>query len=328
MTTMAFFDVSSPLLRRPSGAALALVLVAGTGLLGAGCGDDGDGDGRGSTLPGFGRWPVPRTWSSGDRFGYGVASFERTSPEDLSRQLDDRTCFLHVDFVEAIQGGTQPDIQREGPCLLTSQRGRLIGSDRVILDELPRDQLQPLCAGPVQRSTSELTGLPPFGICDPTGSLASPVQFPCDNLDGVPDYYRVESGPSDDVADVVTMLDGRVPRPVVPTIVTPDLVGNGVAVWPDGAFVVGWSGAPATAGGVELVVRRRDDTGPVLRCITDDTGQLEVPESLLGELRDQPVLVEVSRFEQVVAESEEEDEIIPVRLTYQVRESFHLNGRR
>jgi len=313
-------SVPSPVSPRPRGlpvgvpALLAAVLAVGAG----GCGDDG-GNGLGSTLPGFRQWPTPRVWSQGDRLGFATVYFEVRSPDDLATDPGDRRCFFWIDVVEATQSGGLPDTAREGPCLLTNQR-RQAGVDR-----LPEDQLQPVCADEVDLSTSEVR-VGNFDLCNPTGTLAREIEVPCGDLEVIPDSFRVVSDQGMDPADAVTMLDASTPRPAAPTIETPSLAGEGFALWPEGSLVVAWGGSvtPGADAKVELVVRRRDGTGPVLRCLADDTGQLEVPDALLPELRGREVVVELGRFNLVETVSDE----IPFRLTYQVREAFFIEATR
>ncbi len=246
------------------------------------CGDTTDTMMMMPPTPGTATEVLALEWSAGDSLGLVLLDRQTKNPATL--RTDDVSCSLTQQVGTALESGGVVVTDREGPCFVTEEVGfDLTGRESTIA---------PACAGLLSVRYGDVART--VNLCD--GPVhAPPANVDCDVAQSA--SLSVQSGNEED-NDVVPSIDVTVPPAERPTVMSPVPQGEGNALWPDSALLVGWGGVGAEA--IEIIVSARTG-GATLRCHVPDTGSFTIPERLVAPYRAAPAYLEVRRIEQATS---------------------------
>ena len=238
----------------------------------------GCGDGGGATAPDPDT-VVPLEWEAGRTVAAGLVREQAEEPDTLA----DDVCALRLQLGRAASAGALPELDREGPCVVTPE-----GVD-VDLADAPG-------FAPVAGGTVEL-----FGRTYTLGEGALPDAMDVDCAE-LADPIVLRSFGGEVAEDALGEAEVVLPRGRVLDLQAPAPAGDGMALWPSGPLLVGWGGSGGAS--VEIVLRARDGGGPAVRCFVEDAGRFELPERLVAPYRDRIAVLEVARVTQAVVDVE------------------------
>ena len=222
---------------------------------------------------------LPLTWEAGDRVLQLTVSQPFRDPATPAPPFVQGTCTTVAHFGEATAAGALPQIDAEGPCILTDAAANDLGDVSAFVG--------------VEGGTVRVDARDPGSGANVTlaGTFAPPAALPCETLQ---DVFMVQSFAGEIPDDPLGDFEVSVPRGIRPTISRPETTEADIASWPatgDLRVVWGDRGSPS----IEIRIVPRGGSGPTLQCFIPDEGFYEVPSRLVDALRDQPATLEVIR---------------------------------
>lgn len=235
--------------------------------------------------------------------GYDI---QTRDPSDL----EGRVCQLYT------QAAQTPVAGELGGVGVGEQSGRCRSFNSPPRDDFRAAPWEPLCAGTLDVTLNEETTT--YALC--SDSNPAPQSVDCGGIGRANNPIQVVSYVDEDIpGDEVGAAEVMVSTGEVPTIMSPEPFGSGMAIWPEGDLRIGWGGVGGDA--IEIRISPRLEDGPTIVCSADDTGEFTIPGEFLSEISQIAAILEVAR----VRSGEAEVDGTTVRVVHRISDAIWLS---